>query len=58
MKKWDLKTILGLGIGLVLGNVIYDYFAHDSINWIRAIFAGILVVIMMVVFQKIKSEKR
>ena len=44
MKNWNFKSFIGIGVGLTIGMILYDYLAHDSIGWIRAIFVGILVM--------------
>lgn len=57
MKNWNLKLFLGTGIGVTIGMLLYDLLSYDSIGWIRAILAGVLVMVFMYIAKKMKSEK-
>lgn len=46
---------LGTGIGLTIGIILYDLLSYDRIPWIRAIFAGVLVVVFMYTIKRIKA---
>jgi len=53
---FNLKN-LKMFLGLTTGFIIYDYFAHEQIDWIRAIIIAILTVIIVVIFNRLKKSK-
>ena len=56
MKNWPTKKIIGFGLGMTVGTIIYDYFSYDSIDWIRSIFVGVFSTIGLFLFIKISNE--
>ena len=45
---FSLKNIK-MGLGFATGFIIYDYFAHGEIDWIRAIVTAILAIVIMAI---------
>ncbi len=52
-----MKKILGTGLGITIGGVIYDYLSHGTVDWIRAIAIGIIATIILFLFEKSKSKR-
>ncbi len=47
----NLKFVLGFATGFI----IYDAFAKDEINWVKAIVVAILSVVIMFVIERVKK---
>ena len=48
MNKLNLNTIIGLTVCVIM----YDYLFQNNTDWFKAIFLGILVMIMMLVVKQ------
>jgi uncharacterized membrane protein len=46
---------LKMALGFTIGFIIYDYFAHGQIDWIRAIVTAIVAVIIMAIINGLKK---
>lgn len=57
MKDFFSLKNLKMLLGFTTGFIIYDYFAHEQIDWIGAIIKAILVIIIMAVFNGFKKTK-
>jgi uncharacterized membrane protein len=58
MKDFFSIKNLKMFLGLTTGYIIYDYFAHDEIDWLRSIGSAIIaIVIIAVFFNKEKKEE-
>ena len=55
MKDFFSLKNLKMGLGLVTGFLIYDYFVHGELNWIEPIVTAIIMAVLMPLFTK--SEK-
>ncbi len=55
MKNFFNIKNLKIGLGFAAGFIIYDYFVHGEIDWIRAIVTAILAVIIMAVINGLKK---
>ena len=53
---FNLKN-LKMFLGFATGFIIYDYFAHEQIDWIGAIIKAILVIIIMAISNGFKKSK-
>jgi biotin transporter BioY len=56
MKKISAGYLISFGFGSAVGAVIFDYFAHDSIDWFRALFIGVFVTISLIGFFRIINK--
>ena len=55
MEKFLNIKNLKMALGFAIGFVLYDYFAHGQVDWIRAIIVSILTVIFMTIFKGLKK---
>ena len=58
MKKLSTGLLITFGFGSAFGNVIFDFFVHESIDWIRALFVGLFVTISLIVYNRISTSRR
>ncbi|WP_324026562.1 hypothetical protein QSV08_03310 [Maribacter sp. BPC-D8] len=47
----NLKFVLGFAAGFI----IYDVFAKDEIDWVKAIVVAILSVVIMFIIERVKK---
>ena len=56
MKKLLNKKAVGLGLGVVFGIFIFEYFLSDGFDWkstiIKAFLAFIIIIIVLPIFNK------
>jgi hypothetical protein len=58
MKKLTTGLLISFGFGSAFGIVIYDYFVHDNIDWIRALLVGIFVTISLLAYNRISTSRK
>jgi hypothetical protein len=58
MKKLTTGLIISFGLGSAIGTVIYDYFVHNNIDWIRSLLVGIFVIISLIAFNRISTSRK
>ncbi|MEI7420899.1 MAG: hypothetical protein WCK18_02345 [Prolixibacteraceae bacterium] len=58
MNKLTGGLIISFGFGSAFGIVIYDYFVHGNIDWIRSLLVGIFVAISLIAFNWISSSRK
>ena len=55
MKSILAKKAIGMGLGIGIGNELYDYLSHGEVDWIRAIAIAVIAIILLALFEKIKN---
>jgi hypothetical protein len=58
MKKLTIGILISFGFGSAFGIVIYDYFVHNNIDWIRSLLVGIFVTISLIAFNRISTSQK
>jgi hypothetical protein len=58
MKKMKTGLIISFGLGSAFGVVIYDYFVHENIDWIRTLLVGIFVTISLIAFNRVSTSRK
>ena len=56
MKKLTAGLLISFGFGSAFGIVIYDYFVHGGIDWIRSLLVGLFVTISLIVFNRLSTN--
>jgi hypothetical protein len=57
MKKLNTGLLISFSLGSAFGTVIYDYFVHDNIDWIRALLVGLFVTISLIIYNRISTSR-
>jgi len=58
MKKLTAGLLISFGLGSAFGTVIYDYFVHKNIDWIRSLLVGIFVIISLNAFNRLSTSRK
>ena len=49
--------ILGTGLGIGMGVLIYDYLTQGEFDWIRAVSIAAIASVLIFIFEKFKGKK-
>lgn len=58
MKHQNLKSVLLTGLGMTIGFIVYDLLFQESVDWGRAIFVGVFVILITLLIHKFTNKKK
>ena len=55
MSKKSIKKHIGVGIGVTIGLLLFDFFDGGGVAWAKGVFAGVLTIGLLYLYEKIKK---
>ena len=55
MSKKSIKKHIGVGIGVMMGLLLFDFFDGGGVAWVKGILAGALTIGFLYLYEKNKK---